>query len=305
MHALQLTLGLSADPVFGPVLWLGTRPCAAIPAGETAVGLPPLSPTLAESMLEAAQIRCAPESPGGLPPALYEALADALLHLSDLAVALPAVGTLQIQLACGSSGVAAMGAQARLDPERAPPDRHYRHMAIHPYPAGLEQQIRLADGTLLPVRPIRPEDAGIERAFVENLSDQSRYMRFFGPTRQLSARMLARLTQVDYDRELALIALSGPEPDCGMVGVARFSPLPDEGACEFALAVADAYQRRGLGKVLMQRLISAAREAGYRRMCGAILGTNTPMIALARRLGFTLQSDPQDMTVLQAERPLA
>jgi acetyltransferase len=157
-------------------------------------------------------------------------------------------------------------------------------MAIHPYPVELEGTIELRDGTRLAVRPIRPEDAALELRFFERLSERSRYQRFHHELAQLPPQMLARFTQLDYDRELALLAL---DPSDGEIaGVGRYAPNPDGESAEFALAVRDDWQGRGIGRALLERLCEAARAAGYTALWGHILHVNRDMLGLAAHLGF-------------------
>ena len=160
-------------------------------------------------------------------------------------------------------------------------------MAIFPYPIELERQVRLKDGSALMLRPIRPDDAEREQAFVAKLSDASRYSRFQHSVTALSAEMIARFTQLDYDREMALL-LMVPGMD-EIAGVARYYPNVDRVSAEFACAVADAWQGRGVGTVLMKALIACARDAGYVSMDGAVLSTNAAMLALTERLGFVAE----------------
>jgi len=135
------------------------------------------------------------------------------------------------------------------------------------------------------------------------MSERSRYMRFFSAARGLTPQMLARFTQVDYDRELALIAL--PEPGAERIlGVARYNTNPDGDSCEFAIAIADDWSGRGLGKILMKALMSAARDAGYRSMTGSVLRENDGMLRLASRLDFELRPDPEDPAVVKLARAL-
>ena len=179
-------------------------------------------------------------------------------------------------------------------------------MAIHPYPARLEHVERLRGGQTLRVRPIRPEDATLEIAFVDRMSERSRYMRFFNAGRGLTPAMLARLTQVDYDRELALIALSGGEGETEqIVGVARFAANPDGESCEFAVAIDDDWNGRGVATILMQRLMEAAHDAGSRRMTGNVLHDNDSMLKLAARLDFKRSRDEDDSALVRVVRPLA
>ncbi len=131
-----------------------------------------------------------------------------LLQLSTLVCALPWVRTLELDpVQVAASGAAIVGARIVIDPKRKFARDGYRHMAIHPYPIELVGDVHLRDGTRLHVRPIRPEDAELERAFVNGLSEQTRYFRFFYRLHELTPAMLARFTQVDYDRELALVAI--------------------------------------------------------------------------------------------------
>jgi acetyltransferase len=179
------------------------------------------------------------------------------------------------------------------NPPRSGP--RYAHMAIHPYPAELESEITLRDGARVAIRPMRPEDVELEKRFFEGLSERSRFQRFMQHLRQLPPGMLARFTQLDYDRELALVALHGDE----FVAVGRYAPNPDGETAEFALVVADAWQGRGVGRILLERLREEARKAGYKALYGNIMEANHEMLDLARRLGFTQESrDGSDVTVV-------
>jgi acetyltransferase len=204
------------------------------------------------------------------------------------------------------SGCIAVDARVTIDPDHLDPDPRFSHMAIHPYPAQLEHVERLRGGQALSIRPIRPEDAALELAFVDRMSERSRYMRFFSAGRGLTPAMLARLTQVDYDRELALIALSEAEDRTEqIVGVARFASNPDGESCEFAVAIDDNWNGRGVATILMQRLMEAAREAGYLRMTGNVLPDNDSMLKLAARLNFERSRDEDDPALLKVVRGLA
>jgi acetyltransferase len=200
-----------------------------------------------------------------------------------------------------ANGAIALDARVVIDPERLADDLRYSHMAIHPYPAALIRTETLRDGTPFLLRPIRPEDAAIESDFVEGLSEQSRYMRFFNPIKSLAPRLLARLTQVDYDRELALLATQGEGAAEHIIGVVRYSPNADGTSCEFAIAIADAWHGKGLGSLLMRRLFEAARNAGYERLTGSVLEGNRPMHSMMRKLGFVPGPHGGDMSVSEYE----
>jgi acetyltransferase len=210
--------------------------------------------------------------------------------------ALPWVRSLELDPVVVSNGrLFVAAARFDVDPHRKLL-RGYPHMAIHPYPVELIGDVELRDGTTLHVRPIRPEDAELERAFVNGLSEQARYYRFFYRLTELTPAMLARFTQVDYDRELALVALA-PGPGAStqaFVGVGRYIASPDQVSAEFAIVVADAWQRRGVARVLMRGLIVCAKRRGFERLAGSILRVNEPMLAFVRSLGFILDDDPED-----------
>lgn len=175
---------------------------------------------------------------------------------------------------------------------------------MQPYPAHLVQRVTLKNGAAVTIRPIRPEDAKIEQAFVRNLSDETRYFRFMDSLRELSPRMLSHFTSVDYHRHLALIAVAegvGPETQ---VGVARYIAIDDRRRCEFAIVVADGWQRKGLGTRLMQALMGAARAAGMREMYGEVLASNQKMLRLMGALGFTARLDENDPRMMRVERDL-
>lgn len=165
-----------------------------------------------------------------------------------------------------------------------------------PYPAELDRTLRLRDGTIIRVRPIRPEDRAIEQAFVRNLSAESKYFRFMSALGELPEAMLARFTRIDYEREMALIALVCEQGYEVEIGVARYV-ADGSASCEFALVIADAWQHRGLGTILMLELIAAARRRGLTSMQGMVLATNSAMLGLAHSLGFTIRTNAGDALV--------
>ncbi len=166
-----------------------------------------------------------------------------------------------------------------------------------PYPAELDRSLRLRDGTAVRVRPIRPEDSAIEQAFVRNLSAESKYFRFMSALGELPEAMLFRFTRIDYDREMALIALVCEQGHEVEIGVARYVVDGTASGCEFALAIADAWQHRGLGTILMLDLIAAARRHGLTSMQGMVLSTNSAMLGLAHALGFSIRTNAGDAHV--------
>jgi acetyltransferase len=271
--------------------------------------LPPLSRRLAQDLVLAVRAGAGTEPTHAAPgTGDDEALVRLLLRVSTLVGALPWVTELELGRIVFDDGRAVIGeARARAQPTR-PHAPGYRHMAIHPYPVELIDEVTLRDGSKVVVRPIRPEDAELEREFVEGLSPESRYFRFFYQLHELTPQMLARFTQVDYDRELALVAVADvahPHGHPSFVGVARYIANPDNESAEFAIVVADAWQKRGVARALMARLIASAGRRGLRRLEGTVLRANTAMLAFVAALGFTVRDDAEDPEQLLVSLDLA
>jgi acetyltransferase len=305
-YGRRLMIGVATQATFGRVIRFGAGGIASEVTRDNAIGLPPLNRRLAQELVSRTRAAHLLQPYRHIPGVDTEAILDALLRVSELVCALPWVIEMEINpFIADESGCIAVDARISIDPDNLDTDPRFNHMAIHPYPAQLEHVEHLRSGEALRIRPIRPEDAALEIAFAERMSARSRYMRFFSAGRGLTPAMLVRLTQVDYDRELALIALSQPA-GAGeqIVGVARFAANPDGESCEFAVALDDLWNRRGVATILMERLIEAARDAGYRRMTGYVLPENESMLKLAGRLGFERGRDEEDPTVLKVVRSL-
>jgi acetyltransferase len=301
----EISIGVATDAVFGPVISFGAGGVAVELLADNAIGLPPLSVRLAEEMIDRTRIARLLAAYRHIPAADRTAIVNVLLAVSDMVVQCPWVQELDINpLVVDADGAAALDARVVIDPRRKTADARYSHMAIHPYPSRYERAEVLGDGERLLVRPIRPEDARMELAFVEGLSDQTRYLRFFSSKQTLSPKMLARLTQVDYDNELALVAVRSAVPQDEIIAVARYVPMPDGRTCEFAITIADRWHGKGLGTLLMRRLVAAARDSGYTTMFGQILAVNEKMLRLARNLGFAIGADPEDRSIVEARLPL-
>jgi acetyltransferase len=154
------------------------------------------------------------------------------------------------------------------------------------------------------LRPIRPEDADIEAAFVRQLSPQARYMRFMQTLEELSPEMLVRFTQIDYDRELALIAVVMQDGKEVEIAVARYGVNPDGDSCEFAIVVDDEWQAKGVGARLLTLLMEAAKAKGFRKMEGEVLAENGAMLSLVKRLGFSVGTLPEEPAIFAVQRDL-
>jgi len=302
-HSREVLVGVATDPVFGPVISFGTGGVAVEAVGDMALSLPPLNRMLARELMSRSRIHRLLVTYRDVPAADLEALANILLVVSNMVCKLPWIRELDLNpVLAHPGGAAVLDARVVLDPARVAAPPRYGHMAIHPYPAELEHRLTLRDGTALEVRPMRPEDPVREQQFFNGLSEQSRYLRFQHHLPALSARMLERFTQLDYDRELALVAIE-PGGD-QFIAVGRYVPMPDGMNAEFALAVADAWQGRGLGAALLAELADRAREAGYDALVGMVLNANHGMVDLALHLGFEVaRRTSSDVTLVKPLSP--
>jgi acetyltransferase len=175
-------------------------------------------------------------------------------------------------------------------------------MAIRPYPSGWETSFETGERQFL-IRPIRPVDVELYPRFLERVTPEDMRRRFLVPTRRLSNEVMVRLTQLDYDRDIAFIALSQPAGE--LAGIVRYSADPDHARAEFGILVRSDLQHMGLGTVLMQRLIEYARHNDVGALEGQILRENSAMVALCRALGFSILSDPQQPAMVLARLQLA
>lgn len=300
-HQREVLVGVATDAVFGPVISFGAGGVSVEAVRDTAVALPPLNAVLARELVDRTRVARLLAAYRDVPAADLDALCELLVGVSRMVCALPWLKEMDLNPVLAHPGGAAIAdARVVVDPSRLAPPPRYGHMAIHPYPVELEGTLGLRDGSSVPVRPIRPEDAGLERRFFDGLSERSRYQRFLNQMAQLPQQMLARFTQLDYDRELALVAL---DPSSGeFIGVGRYAPNSDGETAEFALTVADAWQGRGVGRALLERICDCARAAGYKTLFGHILNANRDMLGLAEQLGFAHAGSDGDLVTVA--RPL-
>jgi acetyltransferase len=296
-HALELIVGLSVDPVFGPVILFGQGGVAVEANADQAIGLPPLNRVLAHDMISRTRVARLLAGFRDTPPADLEAVADVLVRVGQMAADLPELCELDINpLLADSRGVLALDARMRLAPaDGADP---LARLAILPYPDALERQVDTSLGVLT-LRPIRPEDAPAHQAFFRALTPQDVHLRMFSSARELSDAQLARFTQIDYAREMAFIltrpAMDGRET----LGVVRVVADPDGIAGEFAIVVRSDLHGKGLGAILMTALVDYCRARGMREITGVALAENFAMHALARAHGFSVDFDADGTAALR------
>lgn len=304
-YGRELMVGVLRDPVFGPVISFGSGGTSVEVLQDRAVALPPLNETIIHGMIEKTRVAKLLRRFRNMPAIDATALEQVLLRISEMVCELPEISEMDINpLIVDEKGLAAVDARIAVDFPPTTADR-YGHMAIHPYPNHLQESMVLSDGTSLTLRPIRPEDAHIEQDFIRRLSDESRYFRFMQAVHELTQEMLVRFTQIDYDREMALIAVieneSGGEEQ---VAVARYTMNPDRRSCEFAVVVADEWQGKGIGAKLMQFLMRVAKGRGIQLLEGEIIAGNTHMLGLMDRLNFRIRKSSYDDGIVLASREI-
>ena len=303
LEGYELILGSSLDPQFGPVLLFGSGGSLVEVYKDRALALPPLTTTLARRTMEQTSIYEALKGVRGRAPVDLAALEKLFVRFSQLVVEQPWIKELDINpLLASAEGLTALDARVVLhDPDTEKED--LPETAIRPYPAQYMWGEELQDGTPVLVRPIRPEDEPLMVKFHESLSDESIYMRYFHAMnldRRTAHDRLTRICFIDYDREMALVA-ERENPETGereILGVARLSsPGGARHEAEFSVLISDAFQRQGLGTLLMTHLLEVGREEGLRRITADILYDNRPMQRLSKKLGFRVRRDKEEMVM--------
>lgn len=293
----ELMVGVTRDPVFGPVITFGEGGTRVEVHKDRAVALPPLNPFLARDLIRSTRIASLLGEFRSMPPINMESLEFVLLRVSEMVCELPWIQTININpLIVDENGAVAVDCQIVVDNVSPAADR-YAHMAIHPYPSQLTTEWTQPDGLKVVIRPIKPEDAELEVEFVRKLSPETKYYRFMNTMRELPPAMVTRLTQIDYDREMAFVAVIEEDGKEYEVGVCRYAVNPDGESCEFAIVVADDWQKKGLARRLMGVLIETARDRGLGYMNGVFLSNNERMLKFVKGLGFVLSNDPEDNSV--------
>ncbi|MCE1185380.1 GNAT family N-acetyltransferase [Zoogloea sp.] len=295
-YGRELMVGVFRDPVFGPVITFGGGGSHLEIQEDRAVALPPLNNFLVQDLIKSTRVSALLGEYRNMPGINMEALEFVLLRISEMVCELPWIRELDINpLIVDEHGAVAVDARISVD-NIAPTADRYDHMAIHPYPSHLTTKISTPEGEIT-IRPIKPEDAELEVEFVRKLSPETKYLRFMNTMRELPPAMVARLTQIDYDREMAFVATIEENDEEVEIGVCRYAVNPDGESCEFAIVVAEDWQHRGLARRLMGVLIETARNRGLHAMTGIFLSNNERMLKFVQSLGFVLSNDPEDNTV--------
>ncbi|MEP7297515.1 MAG: bifunctional acetate--CoA ligase family protein/GNAT family N-acetyltransferase [Burkholderiales bacterium] len=303
----EIYVGLVTDDPFGPVIVFGAGGTMIELLNDRAMELPPLNQFLARRLIERSRVAETLGDWRGAGAIDMDALEQVLLRVSEMVCELPQLREMDINpIIVDENG--AVSVDARIVIDNAPQavsgrSNHYQHLAILPYPARHEQVWPLRGGGQVTVRPIHPNDAQMLQGLVQHLSPESRYFRFVSSMPELPASMLARFTLIDYDREMALVAVLKDRTAAAdgsiteterIVGVSRYVTNPDQSSCEFALVVADDFSGKGLGSRLMESIMEVAREKGLTEMDGLVLTKNPGMLKLMKSLGFTVKPFAED-----------
>jgi len=291
-RARELRVSVADDPTFGPAIGFGQGGSAAELLGDMTFDLPPLNLALARGLITRTRAARGLEESNDQPAADRAAVADALVRISQLVIDFPEIAELELNpMFADASGVSAADAWIAL----RPPGEAAR-LAIAPYPAELAEHWIARNEAVL-IRPIRPEDAEAHAAFFARLSPEDIRYRFFSMLRALSPEQVARMTQVDYDREMAFVAVR--EATQETVGVCRLVREPYTETGEFAVVVEASMKGRGLARRLMQRVMDWGRSQGMNRITGQVLADNAPMLAFMRHLGFSITRLPDEPDVVE------
>jgi acetyltransferase len=273
---------MAVDAQFGPFLLFGQGGTAVEIVADRAVALPPLNLRLARELIEETRIARLLKGYRDHPPANVPELALTLVKLSQLVCDFDEVVEIDLNpLLLDATSIVAVDARVRIVPLKG---ARGARLSIRPYPKELERDEQLSSLGRLKLRPIRPEDAEALKTLVAELTPEDARLRFFLPLKSVQPQLLARFTQIDYDREMAFV-LYRPEGR-RFAGVARLIADPDNVSAEFAIVVASDLHRQGIGRLLMTRLVEYARARGLSELMGHVLRENGAMLALAVKLGF-------------------
>jgi acetyltransferase len=287
----EIMIGVANDIVFGPVISFGAGGTLVEIMEDRALALPPLNHFMTQQLISKTRILKLCAKLRNISEEQLESIVNVLLSVSEMVCELPQIQEMDINpLILNEMGVIAVDARIIVK-QNSKSLSSYDHLAIHPYPNDLISSHQLSDETVITVRPIRPEDAELEQEFTRNLSAQSKYFRFMEHFREFSTLMLVRLTQIDYDREMALVAIYKE----AIIGISRYVINPDKKTAEFSLVVADAWHGKGVGTILMNKLGEIAKLRNLKELVGAVFANNVDMLELTRHLGFKISSseDPK------------
>jgi acetyltransferase len=285
----EILLGAKRDPNFGPVILFGMGGIYTEVLKDRALGLPPMNRLLARRLMQETKAYSLLQGYRNRPAADMERLEEMIIRLSELLIDFPEIAELDMNPVLIKDGnPVAVDARILVSPLEVPSSLH---LVVGPYPEEDESHMVSVDGRRIFIRPVKPEDAPLFTALFKVLSPTTIYYRFFGMLKELKPEMLARFTQIDYDREIALVAIDEDSETDRMLGVARIIGDPDGRTGEFAVLVGDTWQGQGIGSNLLEKCLSIAEKQGFKTVHGIVLRENRNMLALGKKLGFEIKRD--------------
>ena len=281
----EAILGSTVDPQFGPVILFGTGGTLVEIFRDRAIGLPPMNRTVARRLIESTKLYAALARPAAETQGNLEQLEEIIVRFSTLVLSYPGIKEVDINpLWIGRGRILAL--DGRIVLYGAGEERP--GLAISPYPQQFESRWTLNDGTAVALRPIGPEDEPLLVDLFETFSARTIHMRFFGMIRQMTHEQLIRFCNIDYDREIALVAVPQDGGPTRIIGTARLVLEPDLQSGEFAVVVGDPWQRQGLGRHFVELTLQYARQRGISEIHGDVLTANEPMLRLCEQMGFAI-----------------
>jgi acetyltransferase len=286
----EILLGAKHNPNFGPVILFGMGGIYTEVLKDRALGLPPMNRLLASRLIQETKAFKLLKGYRNRQPADLEQLEEMIIRLSQLLVDCPDISELDMNPVLIKDGKAvAVDARILIHKIGVPSPKH---LVISPYPEELESHETVKGNIRIFIRPVKPEDAPLFQELFNILSPTSIYYRFFTPIKMLKPEMLARFTQIDYDREIALVAIDETDGNDRLLGVARIMGEPDVKIGEFAVVVGDPWHGKGIGAALLQKCIDIAKSMGFETIVGFVLRENVNMLALGKKLGFRIEKHP-------------
>jgi acetyltransferase len=297
--ARELIIGVADDPTFGPVILFGHGGTATEVIDDKALALPPLDLRFARDLMAHARVSRLLKAYRNVPAANEDEIARSLVRLARLAADFPEIREIDLNpLIADESGVLAL--DARVSVKRVEPDsirRGHPRFAIRPYPKEWERVLEFGKGQRVLARPVRPEDEGIFGRFFRRVSDDDLRLRFFAPIKEFGHPFIARLTQIDYARAMAFVAI---DSEGELAGVVRLHSDADYVAGEYGILVRSDLKGQGLGWKMMELMIEYAKHEGLQEIKGEVLAENTTMLEMCAQLGFTIKQLPHDRSMRQA-----
>jgi acetyltransferase len=292
--ARELIAGIAVDPTFGPVILFGHGGTAVELINDKALSLLPLNITQAHELIARTRISRLLKGYRNVPAADTTAVAETLVRLSRMVEDIPEIVGIDLNpLLADEAGVLAVDARIEINPAMAGQTTKAlrARFSIKPYPRELERNVCLPSGLELFIRPLRPDDEAALAELMKHVTPDDIRMRFFNPRKTMDRALIARLTQLDYSRDMALVAID--KANANIMGVARLMGDANQKTGEYAILVRSNHQHEGVGTELMQHLLSFAVSEGYTRIYGSVLTENRKMLNLCKVFGFTINQDTE------------